>query len=215
VKNFCGIHPALMHLAAPERYESIISDSHRNQILAVLGHIIANPPSDTEAKLKQIRAALYDSHGLSDNPDSKYRWFFYSHDIKPLWLGKNSAKKQRISSAIFDVRAEEDAIDLEGSKEEIKGYRIRRSSKLAQKAKKRDLYTCRACNFHFKDQIVHVHHLDPLSEYLHPKATKLADLLTLCPTCHYLAHYWLREDSDEFKQLGPLLSKLSPVTPSL
>ena len=67
------------------------------------------------------------------------------------------------------MRAEEDAIDLEdgtdreGDKEEVKGYRIRRSAKLAQQAKVRDKFTCCACNFHFEDQVVHVHHLDPLT----------------------------------------------------
>ncbi len=207
VGNFCGIHPALMHLADPERYESIISGAHRRQIIEVFGHVVANPPSDRETYLKQIRATLYDSHGRAGDPDRKYRWFFYLDDIKPLWIGKRGKKEQRVSSAILDVRAEEDAVDLEGGKEEVKGYRIRRSAKLSQKAKERDGYSCRACNFHFERQIVHVHHLDPLGEYQHPKDTKLADLVTLCPTCHYLAHYWLRK-SPRFKSLEPLLNKL-------
>lgn len=207
VGKFCGIHPALMHLAAPERYESIISGAHRRQIIEVFGHIIANPPPDRETYLKEIRTALYDSHGRAEDPDRKYRWFFYSKDIKPLWIGKKGQREQHASSAIFDVRAEEDAADLEGTKEEVKGYRIRRSAKLTQRAKKRDRYSCRACNFHFERQIVHVHHLDPLGEYQRPKDTKLADLVTLCPNCHYLAHYWLRK-STEFKNLAPLISKL-------
>ncbi|MBI5382972.1 MAG: HNH endonuclease [Opitutae bacterium] len=213
VPHFCGAHPALMHLADPERYESIISDSHRRQIMAVFGHVVAKPDNDPEVFLKQIRSTLYDSHGLSADPDAKYRWFFYADDLKPLWIGKHSAKEQRISSAILDVRAEEDALDikdvtdLEGGKEEVKGYRVRRSSKLAQQAKERDKFTCRACSFHFEDQIVHVHHLDPLSEYERPKDTKIEDLVTLCPTCHYLAHYWLRNDP-KYKRLDPLLFKL-------
>lgn len=213
VPNFCGIHPALMHLADPERYESIISDSHRNRIIAVFGHVLANPSSDGEERLKQIRATLYDSHGLSEDPDNKYRWFFYSKGVVSLWIDKKSPKEQRVSSAVLDVRAEEDAVELEGGKEEVKGYRIRRSSKTAEAAKIRDGYTCQACSFHFENQIVHVHHLDPLSEYLHPKATKPEDLVTLCPTCHYLAHYWLRK-SDKFKQLALLLPKLKSVTPA-
>ncbi len=213
VPHFCGVHPALMHLADPERYESIISDSHRRQIMAVFGHVVAKPDNDPEVFLKQIRSTLYDSHGLSADLDSKYRWLFYADDLKPLWIGKHSTKEQRISSAVLDVRAEEDAIDIadvtdiEGGKEEVKGYRIRRSAKLAQQAKERDKFTCRACNFHFEDQIVHVHHLDPLSEYERPKDTKIEDLVTLCPTCHYLAHYWLRNDP-KYKRLDSLLFKL-------
>lgn len=207
VQNFCGIHPALMHLADPERYESIISASHRRRICAVFGHVVENPSSDVEVLLKQIRSTLYDSHGNADDPDWKYRWFFYTKDVRPLWIDKKSKKEQQVSSAVFDVRNEEDAADLEGDKDEFTGYRIRRSAKLVKATKERDGHTCRACGFHFEDQIVHVHHLDPLSEYKHPQETKLEDLLTLCPTCHYLAHYWLRK-SDHYKQLEALLAAL-------
>ena len=209
VSKVCGIHSALMHLADPERYESIISASHRRQICAVFGHVVENPSPDAEVLLKQIRSTLYDSHGNGEKPDRKYRWFFYSKDVRPLWIDKKSKKEQRVSSAVFDVRNEEDAADLEGDKEEITGYRIRRSAKLVKATKERDSHTCRACGFHFEDQIVHVHHLDPLSEYKRPQETKLEDLLTLCPTCHYLAHYWLRK-SPRYKRLETLLATLKP-----
>lgn len=207
VGHFCGIHPALMHLADPERYESIISDSHRTQIVAVFGHVVENPPSDAEQHLKEIRNALYESHGTGDDADFKYRWFFYTKDVRPLWIDKKGKRAQRISSAVFDVRNEEDATDLEGEIKAVRGYSIRRSAKLVKATKERDDHTCRACGFHFEDQIVHVHHLDPLSEYLHPRETKLDDLVTLCPNCHYLAHYWLKTSAC-FKQLPPLLEKL-------
>lgn len=206
--KFCGVHTALMHLADPERYESIISASHRRQICAVFGHVVENPSDDVEVLLKQIRSTLYDSHGIAEDPDRKYRWFFYSKDIHPLWIDKKSRKEQRVSAAVFDVRLEEDAVDLEGAKEEVTGYRIRRSAKRVKEAKERDNYTCQACGFHFENQIVHVHHLDPISEYKRPKDTNLEDLITLCPTCHYLAHYWVRKDST-YKRLEPLLAKLS------
>lgn len=207
VGKVCGVHSALLHLAAPERYEAIISTSHREQICSVFGHIVENPSSDTEALVKQIRETLYDSHGNGDNPDRKYRWFFYTKDVNPLWINKKTKKQQRVSSAVFDVRNEEDAADLEGDREAITGFRIRRSPKLVKATKERDRYTCRACDFHFEDQIVHVHHLDPLGEYKRPQETKLDDLVTLCPTCHYLAHYWLRQNN-RYKQLEMLLAKL-------
>ncbi len=207
VSRVCGVHSALMHLADPERYESIISASHRKRICAVFGHVVRSPSDDKEDLLKQIRTTLYDCCGATEDPDRKYRWFFYSKDVRPLWIDKKTKKTQQVSSAIFDVRLEEEAVDLEGSKEEATGYRIRRSTKLVKKTKERDCYTCRACGFHFKDLIVHVHHLDPICEYKQPLETKLEDLITLCPNCHYLAHYWLRQ-SDRFKQLPELLSKL-------
>lgn len=206
--KFCGVHCALMHLADPERYESIISKSHREQICAVFGHVVENPSNDIEVFLKQIRGILYNSHGNAEDPERKYRWFFYSKDVEPLWIDKKSKKEQRVSSAVFDVRNEEEAIDLEGSKEEATGFRIQRSAKLVKATKERDNYTCCACGFHFEDQIVHVHHLDPLSEYKRPQETKLDDLVTLCPTCHYLAHYWLRKDA-RYKRLEALLTVLN------
>lgn len=209
VSKVCGIHSALMHLADPNRYESIISASHRRQICAVFGHVVEDPSDDVEELFKQIRSTLYDSHGAAEDPDRKYRWFFYSKDVHPLWIDKKTKKQQRVSSAVFDVRLEEDAVDLEGTKEEVTGFRIRRSAKLVKAAKERDHYTCRACGFHFEKQIVHVHHLDPISEYKHPKETTVDDLITLCPTCHYIAHYWLRK-SARFKGLEPLLAKLNP-----
>ncbi len=211
VSRVCSIHSALMHLADPEHYESIISASHRKQICAVFRHIVENPSPDAEALLKQIRSTLYDSFGIGEDPDRKYRWFFYSKDVLPLWIHKATQNDQWASSAAFDVRNEEDASGLEGSKEETSGFRIRRSAQLVSRAKRRDGHTCRACNFHFENQIVQVHHLDPLSEYKHPRRTKLEDLLTLCPTCHYLAHYWLRK-SQQFKQLEPLLAKLGQIS---
>jgi hypothetical protein len=212
VSMVCGIHSALMHLADPERYESIISASHRRQICAVFGHVVEKPSADAEVLLKQIRETLYESHGGGEEPDRKYRWFYYSKDVRPLWINRKSEKQQRVSSAIFDVRLEEDASDLEGHKLEGSGYHIFRSTRLVKAAKRRDHHKCRACGFHFEDQIVHVHHLDPLGERKNPRDTKLGDLVTLCPTCHYLAHYWLRMD-DRFKRLEPLLSKLGRESP--
>lgn len=209
--NFCGVHPALMHLADPRSYESIISAAHRERIRGVFGHVVEAPSTDPEVLLKQIRATLYDSHGGGEDPDDKYRWFFYSKDVKPLWIDKKGKKEQRASAAAFDIHNEDLAVDIEGEKEDFTGYRIRRSSKLARSAKVRDRHTCQACGFYFEDQIVHVHHLDPLSEYARPQETKLEDLVTLCPTCHYLAHYWLRMNS-QFKQLKFLLTKLRTKT---
>ena len=208
-RGFCGVHYALMHLADPDRYESIISESHRKKICAVFGHVVENPSSDIQIFLKQIRNTLYDSYGNSNTADYKYRWFFYTKDVYPLWADKQGKKEQWISSALFDVRNEEEALELEGTRDEVTGFRINRSARLVVAAKERDQYTCRACGFHFEDQIVHVHHLDPLSEYHHPRNTRLEDLLTLCPNCHYLAHYWLRKNAC-YKKLEKLLEKLKP-----
>ena len=77
-------------------------------------------------------------------------------------------------------------------------------------AKIRDNYTCRSCSFHYKKAIVQAHHLNPLRERETPRLTKLDDLVTLCPNCHYLAHHLLRR-SDKYKQKDFLLGKLQAL----
>lgn len=163
-----------------------------------------------EEKIRLIRERLYGDYGDEGDPDRKYRWFFYQDSIKPLWLNKRSTSQQENASIDDEVNRELAALDYseeEGQKEATTTYRIYRSVKLAGEVKKRDKFTCRACSFNFKKQIVHVHHLDPLSERLSPKKTTPDDLVTLCPNCHYLAHYWLRK-SDRYKNVGELLKKL-------
>ena len=85
-----------------------------------------------------------------------------------------------------------------------------RSAKLVDEVKKRDKYSCRACGFYYNNKIVHVHHLDPLSEAASPKTTKTSDLITLCPNCHFIAHYLLHID-DNNKNEKNLLNKLRDI----
>ena len=125
-------------------------------------------------------------------------------DVKPLWIDKKTKKDQQSSSVTVEIREEETAAELEGGMEAVTGFRLRRSGKLVLKAKERDHFTCIACEFHYHGEIVQAHHLDPLSERKEPKKTKLEDLITLCPNCHYIAHYLLRK-SDRFKHKNPLL----------
>ncbi|MBY8917229.1 HNH endonuclease [Nitratireductor sp. L1-7-SE] len=212
VERVCGVHSALLHLSDPSRYESIISENHKQQITKVFEHIIADRPDIIcrEEKIRLIRARLYEKYGDEGDPDYKYRWFFYLDQVRSLWNDKKGATQQLIASIEDEIHIEQLAQDFsedEGEKEETKGYLIKRSARLSSEAKKRDKFSCRACNFSFKKKIVHVHHLDPLSERKHPKRTTIEDLVTLCPNCHYIAHFWLRK-SNKYKDLGELLRKL-------
>ncbi len=212
VTKVCGVHSALMHLSDPEKFESIISESHKKRIASVFEHVISDRRDITcrEERIRLIRKRLYDEYGDEGDPDSKYRWFFYQDNIKPLWIDKKGISQQSNASIVDEVAREQAALDCseeEGLKETISTCRVYRSAKLAGQAKQRDEFTCRACSFSFKKKIVHVHHLDPLSERLSPRKTTLDDLVTLCPNCHYLAHFWLRK-SDRYKNLGELLKKL-------
>lgn len=40
--------------------------------------------------------------------------------------------------------------------------------------------------------------------------TKLADLITLCPNCHYIAHYLIPKNP-KYKQRDVLISKLGEI----
>ncbi|MCB0714162.1 MAG: HNH endonuclease [Ignavibacteriae bacterium] len=213
--------------SVPDRYESIISTRHRQQICSVFRNEVENPSANEQELLKQIKEVLYNKHhvttdkesryeerGVTENPCFKERWFFYLDDIQLFWKKKKSLTEQKASSAIYDVRQEEIAAELEGERTEVRGYRIQRSAKLVKEVKRRDGYPCRACGFHFKGQIVHVHHLTPLNERTRPNQTNADDLITLCPNCHYLAHYLLRE-SDRYTKSVHLLAKLRSIHESI
>jgi hypothetical protein len=215
VNKVCGVHSALLHLAAPGSYESIISESHKQQITKVFEHVISDRPEIVcrEQKIRLIRERLYEEYGDDGDSDYKYRWFFYLDRVKLLWIDKKRTSQQLISSVDDEIHREQLAQDYseeEGKKEPTAGYRVYRSAKLIAETKKRDNFTCRACLFTFREQIVHVHHLNPLSERQSPKETTLADLVTLCPNCHYVAHFWLRKNS-KYKNLKDLLQKLEPT----
>lgn len=211
VTKVCGIHSVLMHLSDPEKFESIVSENHKRRIASVFEHVVSE--SDTtcrEERIRLIRKRLYDEYGDGGDLDRKYRWFFYQENIKSLWIDKKRVSQQSSASISDEVAREQAALtysEEEGMKEDGNTYRVYRSAKLADKAKRRDDFTCQACSFSFKKQIVHVHHLDPLSERLSPRKTTLDDLVTLCPNCHYLAHFWLRK-SDRYKNIGELIKKL-------
>jgi len=79
-----------------------------------------------------------------------------------------------------------------------------RNARLAQKRKELDRYRCQVCSFHFELRgryVIDVHHLNPLSQ-TKTTVSKIEDLVSLCPTCHRIAH--LRNPPyavDELKQL--------------
>ena len=167
-------------------------------------------------KLKYIREKLYEEHGANTGSDRKYRWFFYCDDVRSIWYSpsSNPSKSFMRKASIQDqLRREDSAHELkgkEGEKIKTESYRIYRNSKLVNERKRHDKYTCQGCKFFFEKQIVHVHHLDPLSERVKPRETVMEDLITLCPNCHYIAHYLLRKKKVgyKFKQRQILIDAL-------
>jgi predicted HNH restriction endonuclease len=86
--------------------------------------------------------------------------------------------------------------DIE-SNEAREGYEIDRSiltrarnASLASQRKDLDNYTCQACGFRLEINacfVVEVHHCDPLS-VTGETDTTIEQLVSLCPTCHRIAH---------------------------
>ena len=64
-----------------------------------------------------------------------------------------------------------------------------RNKKLADDRKKMDGYKCTACDFKLKVNEYHIidcHHLFPIA--MGERETTIDDLVSLCPTCHRIAH---------------------------
>ena len=89
-----------------------------------------------------------------------------------------------------------DQTAFEGQEIVTEVTRYVRNPRLALKCLQRDRYTCRGCGFSTErftkklegiSRVVHVHHIDPLHQR-GPSETRLEDLVTLCPTCHAVAH---------------------------
>lgn len=90
------------------------------------------------------------------------------------------------SNEIFPIDSER---AMEGYKEDLKLYRSKRNAKLAERRKKQDDYTCQACGFRLEVSghfVIECHHINPIS--LGERKTGLDDLVSLCPTCHRIAH---------------------------
>ncbi|AIR85402.1 HNH endonuclease [Pantoea rwandensis] len=93
-----------------------------------------------------------------------------------------------------------DSIEAEeGYKKDFNRMTSIRDRKLADARKKNDNYTCQSCNNQYfvnNKYIIDCHHLNPIN--LGKRKTKIEDLISLCPTCHRIAHtrvppYSLRE----------------------
>ncbi len=64
-----------------------------------------------------------------------------------------------------------------------------RDRKLVKARKEQDDFTCQACKVRIKINnkfVIECHHLNPIS--LGERETKIEDLISLCPTCHRIAH---------------------------
>ncbi|HRP44778.1 MAG TPA: HNH endonuclease [Ginsengibacter sp.] len=114
----------------------------------------------------------------------------------------NEIEKEEISS--------QDKKVIEGEVLERKTLSYKRNAASALSCKERDSHTCQACGFWHNNMIVECHHLKPLS-MIKESVVSMDNLVTLCPTCHRLAHSFLREDMEKYVSKELLLSALADL----
>ncbi|MDP3821973.1 MAG: HNH endonuclease [Burkholderiales bacterium] len=112
------------------------------------------------------------------------------------WPGENHdcpvrhiPKGQASAATSPVVRDFDDPATIEGAKSDVTKMVSARDKAAAAACKKRDQYVCQACGFCLKvgnRYVVDCHHLFPLA--LGVRETLLDDLVSLCPTCHRIAH---------------------------
>lgn len=81
---------------------------------------------------------------------------------------------------------------IEGYKKDQQLYVAERDRALAESRKRQDDYICQACGFRLVVEgrfVIECHHVNPVA--LGIRETSISDLVSLCPTCHRIAH--LRE----------------------
>lgn len=104
---------------------------------------------------------------------------------------------ERLEAVIFSIIGKKtmipgpdnsDTFILEGITEEIFTSKRSRTRRFIEPVKLRDGYKCQACGLSLSvngSSILQVHHLKPLVEEV---KTTMKDLVSLCPTCHFIAH---------------------------
>ena len=99
----------------------------------------------------------------------------------------------------FKNRAREESgeLYLEGGKIKFSTSKILKNIEIMSRCKARDDFKCRACGFFYEKAIVHAHHMIPFTEKGGRRVPKIEEIITLCPTCHAIAHNILRNHSDK------------------
>lgn len=131
----------------------------------------------------------------------------YRHSIEPYccsaiknqeeWISILAGKKpddatsnSGTSESDYEHYSIDDGKAFEGYKQDRSILASARNQKIAKQRKALDKYVCQVCGFSLTiggNSIIECHHLYPLSESLETETT-IDDLVSLCPTCHRIAH---------------------------
>ena len=101
-------------------------------------------------------------------------------------------KEPQLCSVAFseDNLSNDENIAFEGCLRDRTYLYRSRNRELVQKRKNKDDYRCQACGFRHKingNYVIECHHMFPLAEG-DERVTEIDELVSLCPTCHRIAH---------------------------
>ena len=156
---------------------------YQRQLSSSRRNIVDKYSSYTEAEMLDVVLNIL-------NPSSKTHIIF------------NDIEQEEIS--------DDDKIYIEGETVERKVLSYKRNKKSIEACKKRDNYTCQSCSFWHNDKIVECHHLEPL-HMIKESIVNQENLVTLCPTCHRLAHMLLRRDYESYIVKNTLINQLKSI----
>lgn len=191
-------------------------------------------PSDDVCQYKDQRISVQDAKRIRASvPQAEWRTFpfFCIHcggRVKPHigennkphfehWPGENlhcpirHIQKPHPSSASRHITRDfDDQATIEGTKSDVTRMITDRDRAAALACKKRDGYSCQSCGFHLKigkRYVIDCHHLYPVA--LGVRETLLEDLVSLCPTCHRIAH--TRDVPLEISDIRYLMAQKKPT----
>lgn len=193
-------------------------------------------PSDDICQFKNQRISVQEAKRIQANvPKTEWRTLRFScihcgRLVKPHigennkphfehWPGENLScpirhipKGQSSTASKHVTRDFDDQATIEGMKLDVTRMMSARDRAVAEKRKKRDNYSCQACGFHLKvgkRYVIDCHHLHPVA--LGVRETILEDLVSLCPTCHRIAH--TRDIPLELADIRSLMAQMKSAAP--
>lgn len=187
--NFGGISSTGCWVVDKDRVDDFVIIFHEtvdgNKIY-IGEYLEKNPEEYTERKGKKYPRYRIFLSNIKYMGLTKSSWTEFtgkkSSGYERIYLTNNSTTK-----TIFLDPSSREA--YEGYKKDSRILITVRDIKLAERRKRLDNYTCQSCGFKIQlngKYIVDCHHIEPVS--LGKRKTKIEDLISLCPTCHRIAH---------------------------
>lgn len=135
------------------------------------------------------------------------------HTSTPSQSQTSAAQPQTSSTTDDEIENDNDKYH-EAQKYERLALKTGRNPQVVRKIKAKKEYTCEVCNFNYNKRIVEAHHLTPLSKSDGEQEVSPKDLIVLCPNCHALAHYLLKENN-KYEQRNELINGIKNILKNL